>query len=56
MTKQGIEDGSAARALAPFEAHAHEPSDDGAARARPIPRISIDAFCEDAATADVVQI
>ncbi len=56
MTKQGFEDGSAARALAPFEAHAHEPSDDGAARARPIPRISIDAFCEDAATADVVQI
>jgi pilus assembly protein CpaE len=61
MTKPAVsydtqEEGPDARALAPLDAQASEPSGESVARARPIPRVSIDAFCEDAATADVVQI
>jgi pilus assembly protein CpaE len=39
-----------------LEELAHEDHGAAMARARPIPRISIQAFCEDAATAEVVQI
>jgi pilus assembly protein CpaE len=61
MTKQAFsyeaqDEAPEARALTPFDAEARQHTDAPAARARPIPRISIDAFCEDASTADAVQV
>ncbi len=42
-------------ALAPAAAHAPETGSAAASRARPIPRINIQAFCENQATAQVLQ-
>jgi pilus assembly protein CpaE len=60
MTKQAFsydaQEEQDAGALAHPDVRPSEAASDASARARPIPRISIDAFCEDAATADVVQI
>jgi len=61
MTKQAFSyqaegESSQANALAPFDGKAQARAEAPAARARPIPRISIDAFCEDASTADAVQV
>ena len=53
MTSDGHETG---RELAAYEGDAGGQVQDGADRARPIPRISIQAFCEDSSTAEVLQI
>ena len=46
----------AGRDLAPLDAMSNELSDEARMRARPIPRISIQAFCEDVDTAQALQL
>ena len=56
MSKQAYsvaEEDRAGRELVPADAEAHDAP--APQKARPIPRISIQAFCEDASTAEVLQ-